>query len=64
MPNEYVPEALNQAKYFAKRAEVREAETNANLAIAWALIAICERLDEVVDHDSQSLRVSAWELPV
>jgi len=61
---EYTPEALNQAKYFAKRAEVQEGKTNASLAIAWALIAICERLDEVTDHDSQSLRITAWELPV
>ena len=62
--SEYQPEALNQAKYFAKRAEVREAEANSNLAIAWALIAICERLDTVIDRDSQCLRVSAWTLPV
>jgi len=33
------------------------------LAIAFALIALCEKLEEVVDYDSQSLRVSAWNMP-
>lgn len=68
---EYTPDALAQAKIFAKRAEVRDVQDNASLSIAWALIALCERLEdtnglvsEVTDSNSQSLRVSAWTLPV
>jgi hypothetical protein len=41
----------------------QEAQAWAMAAQAQALLALCERLDDIIDEDSRALRVNNWEVP-
>jgi hypothetical protein len=45
-------EALKAAKYHAEKADATASKTDIGLSIAFALIAICERLDRMTDKES------------
>jgi hypothetical protein len=53
-------DALRRARNLAKEADRTGSQNAIKLSIAYALVAICERLDQVIDKDSDSLNVNTW----